>query len=143
MRITCICMHIYIIIQYLWLRSEIYYSTSRTSNNCDFNTSRDWFLNLTMQGCNVCPKCNIIKFKLKGLKNCVTDVGLCFVSNYVVVNWFTERVITTVVVKAIFVVVTTIFVVVMAAQLKEHVALDRTSWSIKSVWNRLLWNAYG
>ena len=27
--------------------------------------------------------------------------------------------------------------------LKEHVALDRTSWSTKSVCNRLLWNAYG
>ena len=27
--------------------------------------------------------------------------------------------------------------------LKEHVALDRSSWSLKSVWNRLLWNAYG
>ena len=26
--------------------------------------------------------------------------------------------------------------------LKKHVALDRTSWSIKSVWNRLLWNAW-
>ena len=27
--------------------------------------------------------------------------------------------------------------------LKEHVALDRTSWSVKSVCNRLLKNAYG
>ena len=30
-----------------------------------------------------------------------------------------------------------------AWHLKEHIALDRTSWSMKSVWNRLLWNAYG
>ena len=27
--------------------------------------------------------------------------------------------------------------------LKEHVALDRTSWSFKSSWNRLLWNTWG
>ena len=28
-------------------------------------------------------------------------------------------------------------------KLKEHVALDRSSWSLKSVCNRLLQNAYG
>ena len=27
--------------------------------------------------------------------------------------------------------------------LKEHLALDRTSWSTKSICNRLLWNAHG
>ena len=27
--------------------------------------------------------------------------------------------------------------------LKEHIALDRMSWSIKSIFIRLLWNAYG
>ena len=26
---------------------------------------------------------------------------------------------------------------------KEHIALDRSSWSMKSVWKRLLWNQYG
>ena len=26
--------------------------------------------------------------------------------------------------------------------LKEHIALDRMSWSLKSFWNHLLWNAY-
>ena len=26
--------------------------------------------------------------------------------------------------------------------LKGHVALDRTSWSLESVWNRVLWNTY-
>ena len=27
--------------------------------------------------------------------------------------------------------------------LKGHATMDRASWSMKSVWNRLLWNAYG
>ena len=29
------------------------------------------------------------------------------------------------------------------SDLKGHVALDRASWSKKSIWNRLSWNAYG
>ena len=27
--------------------------------------------------------------------------------------------------------------------LKEHIAMDRTSWSLKRVWIRVLWNVYG
>ena len=67
--------------------SEVCYSTSHSSNSCDFDTSRDLFLTpqdalLHIVGC----RRNIVKFKLKGLKDCVTVSDCVSLVKYVVVN---------------------------------------------------------